>query len=413
MLNQQEKKQEEEQTSSLTAQLRKVQALVSGEFNAKNNVKCNCTTDHPSVTAISVLENLQDEVQRYSLFSKNESLEDVQNSSLELISIEYHLAQSYLQLPTTSSRTRNNHVIKALELFHLFLGRCDGLEGLLQDSVTKEYRSILTALDESASSENGNLRLSRDEMSSLPFTSRDAKIARYHQAQQLKTQSAHLNALLYQRDRLKLACHEDLEGHDEYSLRRSLSISQLNSNAIDSLDELNNSTRELEMLKMSTKMENERNTMKRYVGDKGEEQVSASHMPSSSSRNNFPVGASNTPLQFTHITQDATTGQLLFRKEQIRSSIFRPSWNQPTMTIEQFAEKEVSDAILRSERQKKASEEAKKAPRRYEQLVQDMMEDDVDLVDASAALDRKWDDWKDENPKGSGNKMGDVGDRNF
>ena len=41
------------------------------------------------------------------------------------------------------------------------------------------------------------------------------------------------------------------------------------------------------------------------------------------------------------------------------------------------------------------------------------MEDRADLVDASAALDRKWDDWKDENPRGSGNKRGDVGDRNF
>jgi hypothetical protein len=41
------------------------------------------------------------------------------------------------------------------------------------------------------------------------------------------------------------------------------------------------------------------------------------------------------------------------------------------------------------------------------------MEDDANLVDASAKLDRDWDDWKAENPKGSGNKMGDVGDRNF
>ena len=35
------------------------------------------------------------------------------------------------------------------------------------------------------------------------------------------------------------------------------------------------------------------------------------------------------------------------------------------------------------------------------------------LVDASAKLDREWDEWKEANPKGSGNKMGDRGDRNF
>ena len=41
------------------------------------------------------------------------------------------------------------------------------------------------------------------------------------------------------------------------------------------------------------------------------------------------------------------------------------------------------------------------------------MEDDADLVDKSAALDRKWDEWKEENPRGSGNKMSERGDRNF
>jgi hypothetical protein len=37
-----------------------------------------------------------------------------------------------------------------------------------------------------------------------------------------------------------------------------------------------------------------------------------------------------------------------------------------------------------------------------EQLRKDGQEDDADLVDASAALDRQWDDFKDENPRGSG-----------
>jgi immunoglobulin-binding protein 1 len=41
------------------------------------------------------------------------------------------------------------------------------------------------------------------------------------------------------------------------------------------------------------------------------------------------------------------------------------------------------------------------------------MEDDIHLVDASAVLDRKWDDLIDEKPRGSGNKMGDRCDCNF
>jgi len=83
------------------------------------------------------------------------------------------------------------------------------------------------------------------------------------------------------------------------------------------------------------------------------------------------------------------------------------------MKIDKIAKKEVQEAIARSQQQDIAEREKKLQPRRYEFLVRDGLEDDKDLVDASAKLDRDWDDWKDENPRGSGNKMGDRGDRNF
>lgn len=83
------------------------------------------------------------------------------------------------------------------------------------------------------------------------------------------------------------------------------------------------------------------------------------------------------------------------------------------MSLEELAEKEVAAAMERDEKQKLAEASQKDAPRKYEDLVRDGMEDNADLVDASADLDRRWDDFKDENPRGSGNKRGDVGDRNF
>ena len=122
---------------------------------------------------------------------------------------------------------------------------------------------------------------------------------------------------------------------------------------------------------------------------------------------------SNQPLEVTRITQDATTGNLSFKKEQIRSQVFRPSWNQPTMSLQELADIEVAQAMERSQRQKEAEEAAKMQPRRYDQLVRDGLEDDADLVDKSAELDRKWDAFKDENPRGCGNKNAERGDRNF
>jgi hypothetical protein len=119
------------------------------------------------------------------------------------------------------------------------------------------------------------------------------------------------------------------------------------------------------------------------------------------------------PLEVTHITQDSATGQLLIRREQVKSQVFRPGWNQPTMTLAELGEQERQEAIEREERQRLQEAERMDQPRRYDELVKAGMEDNPEMVDASAQLDRAWDDWKDANPRGSGNKMGDRGDRNL
>lgn len=46
--------------------------------------------------------------------------------------------------------------------------------------------------------------------------------------------------------------------------------------------------------------------------------------------------------------------------------------------------------------------------RRYEQLEMDGDEDDADLVEQAAHHDRAWDDWKADNPRGSGNKANKI-----
>lgn len=43
---------------------------------------------------------------------------------------------------------------------------------------------------------------------------------------------------------------------------------------------------------------------------------------------------------------------------------------------------------------------------RYKELVRDGEEDNDELLDEATMADRAWDDWKDNNPKGWGNKMG-------
>lgn len=76
----------------------------------------------------------------------------------------------------------------------------------------------------------------------------------------------------------------------------------------------------------------------------------------------------------------------------IRDYILRPT-NLPTMTLQEFAEKEKT----RMAEAKLAEEEAKKNQENDDS-------EDEEVADRKTYKARAWDDWKDENEKGSGNK---------
>ena len=72
----------------------------------------------------------------------------------------------------------------------------------------------------------------------------------------------------------------------------------------------------------------------------------------------------------------------------------------PTMTLAEFADLEMADAAERE----KMAKEAPQGVRKYADLVAAGEEENEELVDQAAYKDRAWDDWKDSNKKGSGNK---------
>lgn len=401
---------QDDNPTTLTSLLRKSQALMLANSDGTEPPppsEDGTSKQDPLIEALAILEQIQEEIQRASIFSKNETLVDIQTSSIPLLSVEYQLAKACLQLRTISSVSRNNNVRKAIELFYLFLHRCDGFEGILEPEAQDQYQQIL--------SHNEQLEETEDDayQNPLPSPSRDDKIARFRRCKEIKQHISRVNAQLNQRKRLDLEDHEDLDGHDQDSLLRSLHLHQLNEFALDAIEELYSSNLELQMLQMAVKMEKDREAMNKHRSMGCPSGGDSSNNDSMRMQGRRPINDPNRKMKMTQVLQDPNTGQLLFKKQEIQSTLFRPSWNQPTMSLEELAEKEVKDAMEREARQKVSEQNSKNAPRRYEYLVRDGLEDNADLVDASAKLDQEWDDWKDENPKGSGNKMGDVGDRNF
>mmetsp|Transcript_50829 Transcript_50829/g.75325 ORF Transcript_50829/g.75325 Transcript_50829/m.75325 type:complete len:419 (+) Transcript_50829:91-1347(+) len=369
-------------------------------------------------TALNTLLELQKRIASSQVLSSNESLDDIPTWSLPLLSVDYHLGMAYQRISSKNSVERLGNLNSSKDLFHHYLRRMEALEGGVMDGeLLKDYHWLLDMDQELQEAHDTSMekcdyqakRRTRRHISR--GESREAKIARLKLSKRISAEVSQLNAQKERRRRLNMDDEEEVDGMDDEALHRALYVKELKGCAVKSVEELHQGAREVEMVKMAVLMEQRRDTMALHRNHPHQEPSSRSNddVHPTPPKPNQP----NSPMEVTRVSQNPQTGQLLFRREQIRSNVFQPSWNQPTMTLQQLADIEVEQAMQRSEHNRLSEQRNKLQPRRYDQLLKDEMEDDDDLVEKSAVLDRKWDDFKDDNPRGMGNKLADRGDRNF
>lgn len=82
------------------------------------------------------------------------------------------------------------------------------------------------------------------------------------------------------------------------------------------------------------------------------------------------------------------------KKLNVREQVFRNP-NMPTLTLAEFADREMA-----------RMEEATAKQNEYQQNKTDSDSENEEVSDKKTYKAREWDDWKDLNEKGSGNKMG-------
>lgn len=85
------------------------------------------------------------------------------------------------------------------------------------------------------------------------------------------------------------------------------------------------------------------------------------------------------------------------KKLQIKKATFKPHWNLPTMSVEEAGEIEVALAM---------KQEAEQAQFKAKAEAEKLSESDEENDDASLKKAREWDQFKDDNPWGSGNTGG-------
>ena len=84
---------------------------------------------------------------------------------------------------------------------------------------------------------------------------------------------------------------------------------------------------------------------------------------------------------------------LLDSRQRLRDGVFRPSHRLPTMTIDEYlAEEKRRGGIIENQGGQNP-------------LPSNLDEDDFEVADKETMKARQWDEFKEENPKGSGNTI--------
>ncbi|KAF4138153.1 TAP42-like family [Phytophthora infestans] len=307
------------------------------------------------------------------VLSSNERFFELQNTQLYALCIEYYLGmltpkQTFFQQTERDEKrsgptdhTRNVvHRIKFLREADVFLSEfLDRAEsvGLLTEKKRREQYERL---------ESKQFSLSRDE-----------KVQRFQLQREMEKK---LQQVQKRREEKTTEDADELEEDDMEDLEREQLLTFIQLSVVKSMEEQASINQEKEMLETMLKMN---------ATTEKQDLFSETHRP--------PPPPQGQGIEVTRINP-----QMEMRRETVRSGVFKPGHRLPTMTLEEYADREVADAMERQKRE----QEAPQGPRRYDQLVEDGDEDDDNLVEEAAYKDRAWDDWKDANEKGIGNKKG-------
>ncbi|SPN99610.1 related to TAP42, component of the Tor signaling pathway [Cephalotrichum gorgonifer] len=318
--------------------------------------------------AIKAYEECRRLVSELSIFSPNESADDIATSSLPYLLVPFHLAELLQKTPTFSPKERTEAVGHTRNYYESFLAQLDRYELL-----TGEHAKLLA-------------RYNEDPEHFTTVTGPDAAAKRVSKIANFKAEKALKEklALLKRNPRY-------LEQGDE-ELVREVHLANVEFCVHKTFQELESSSRELEMLSHAPTAPPAHPSA---PSDPRHRAGAAAPTDGYSERLDAPLGSmlgrggpllakNGKPLQpFT----------LVGNRQELKKGVFRPGHNLPTMSIDEYLEEE--------RRQGNIIEGGGEAS--YYRPEPD--EDDMEKADADTYKARDWDDFKDENPRGAGNTL--------
>ncbi|KKA31120.1 hypothetical protein TD95_000602 [Thielaviopsis punctulata] len=321
--------------------------------------------------AVDAFDQCRRSISDLSLFSPNETLDDLTTADLPFLAVSYHIAELTLKTPFTTPAARAPVVRQARSEFDGFLKLLDQYD-LLGLTYTEQYLRYCEDPD--------GFRVvdARD-----PAARRDAKIASFAAEKKLKQRLATLRAN-----------PRYLENGGDEDIVRETYLAALELQVHDALQQMDSINQELEILAQappppppgaSASPRGEDHRMRRTAAGKIDNGYSERlDAPLTKTPGGPLLSTTGKPLQpFT----------LVGNRQELRKGVFRPGHNLPTMSIDEYLEEE--------RRRGNIIEGGGEAS--YARPEPD--EDNEEKNDAETLKARAWDDYKDDHAKGAGNTI--------
>ncbi|KAK9237761.1 TAP42-like protein [Lipomyces kononenkoae] len=329
--------------------------------------------------AISSFESTKLKSEHLSLFSANESVEDIATNDLPYLAIDYYLATLTDKTYTDSLPARKPLALKSKGLYLSFLTLCDSY-GLLDKDAARLLHAILEAPIDTPIFSTAHARGFSD-----PGAQRMARIAKFKREKAIETQVKELRA----RHLAKTDDDDDDQDEDDSDdeVARELYLKQIALFVERSFDALQALDSELEILTFAAA----RPAVK--VEERPEPPVDSSVSKKDDYSERLDAPLRNTQSILSSEGKVNRPFTIVSSREQIKKNVFKPDYVLPTMTIDEYLEEE----------RKRGNIIEGGGPESAKNVEKD--EDDEEDNDKETYRLRHWDEFVEANPRGSGNTL--------
>lgn len=387
---------------SLFEQARKIHQLASDSAVDQDGIRKGCKT----------LEKCEEMISKLGLYSSNETKDDISTTNLKYLLVPYYLGE----LIEKNLQDDRIQVIKASHIkLKEFISFCESMELVPEEEIESSLQGATNALADQRARKIARFKRQR---------AAESKLLEIKERKERRGRSTRAAALSSPVD----AGEEDVSDDDGEEEREAwlTTISLALCKAFDLLEMLKKEEDMLSAMK-ELQLEDKDKSFSQTSLDERTKKAETWHRDAAA-RARYTKPAE--PITCATFAQDVLEGRakvsqthdhkhqpLLFgpaslvggslttERGRMAAQVFQPSHRLPTMSIEEAGLKEMEMMNKWQERNMKLMEEANSSWYREPRKLGPPQDEDEDEEDDDAVeRARRMDDWKDDNPRGSGNK---------